>query len=488
MVGKTLIKKYMKQININVFVFRRDLRIEDNLALAELLEESKQSGLKVLPIFIFNPDQIDTNKNIYFSNNCVEFMIQCLKELNFALNEKLCYFYGKDIEILNKLLTKFQIHTVAFNTDYTPYARRRDSEIAKWCNEKDIGMITTNDYNLMPFEDMFTGTKKPYEIFTPFYKKLLLKSKDIAEPVLNKLTHSLIYDDHENKILKSIVVKDIDKFYSGVSNKHLAVKGGREEALKIMQRITKGDFANYEKYRDFPALDKTTKLSAYMKFGCVSVREVFYTVRRRYGLNHGLLRELIWREFYSHITYNFPRILQGQINGRNHSFKEKYDEIQWGYKQELWDAFVKGRTGFPLVDAGIRQMKTTGYMHNRVRMVVASFLTKDLLIDWRMGEQFFASTLVDYDPSSNSGGWQWASSTGCDSQPYFRIFNSFLQSAKFDPDAQYIKKWIPELKDVPAKVIHHWDEEYTNHKGVYYVPICDHKVQSKKAIDMFKLQ
>lgn len=487
-----MLKNYMKP-DINVFIFRRDLRIEDNMAFNDVIQDLKDQdpSIKILPIFIFNPKQINATENIYYSKNAVEFMIQCLKSLSNALKDRLYFFYGKDIDILNKLIKKFQIHTIAFNTDYTPYAKKRDQDIREWCDQKSISVITANDYNLT------VNREKIYEIFTPFYKKLLDNIKDIAEPEYLDAKQSdakqkqkinltnLLYDDYDHKLLKNLIVKDIDKFY-GTSNKQMLIAGGRENALEIIHRINRGEFKNYEKYRDFPALDKTTKLSAYMKYGCLSVRETFYAVRRKYGVNHGLLRELVWREFYAIIADNFPKILQGQISGINHTFKEKYDHIQWGFNQESWELFTAGKTGFPLIDAGVRQLKATGWMHNRVRMVVASFLTKDLLIDWKVGEQWMATQLVDYDPASNNGGWQWASSVGTDAQPYFRIFNPFLQSARFDPDAQYIKQWIPELKNVPAKSIHNWNEDYIKYE-TYYKPIVNHKTQSEKAIQLFHL-
>jgi deoxyribodipyrimidine photo-lyase len=408
-------------------------------------------------------------------------MIQSLKDLKSKLNDKLYFFYGNDIEILNKLLTKFQINTIAFNSDYTPFARQRDQIISKWCSEKNISLITSsNDYNLLPFEDMYNNTNKPYEMFTPFYTKLINNIKNIQEPIINKfMNNNILYDQKIN-----FIIKDIDQYYHHNPNKNLNVQGGRDNALKMIKLIDN----KYEKYRDFPAADKTTKLSAYIKFGCISIREIFFMIKKKYGSKSTLLRELIWREFYSHITYNFPRVLQGQIHGRNLAFKQKYDNLPWGYDENYFHIFCQAKTGYPMVDAGIRQMLSTGFMHNRCRMIVASFLTKDLLIDWKLGEQFFAQNLIDYDPASNSGGWQWCSSTGVDSQPYFRIFNPFLQSEKFDKDCIYIKKWIPELKDIPNKSIHNWNEDYNLYPGIYYKPIVNHKIQSEKAIKMFELK
>ena len=476
----------MKKSEINVFIFRRDYRLDDNTSLYNLIDKSLISGIKIIPIFIFNPKQIDSDKNQYFNKNCIEFMVQCLKSLNLTLKDRLYYFYGTDIEILNKLLTKFQINTLAFNCDYTPYARHRDSLLQSWCQEKDIELLTNYDYNLIDFSQMMNGSGKAYEIFTPFYNKLLLNVKYIRDVSNKKIDINIFYDDEPNKLLRNLIVKDIDKFYNNNSNKYLNVIGSRENALKILTKIKKNEFANYEKYRDYPYMDKTTKLSAYIKFGCVSIREVFWTIRRQYGIKNGLLREVLWKEFYSHVTYNYPKILSGQIQGRNHTFKEKYNNLRWSYNEKLWNSFIQGKTGVPFVDAGIRQMLTTGWMHNRLRMVVGQFIAKDLMFDWKLFENWMASNLIDYDPSSNSGGVHWCYSTGSDSQPYFRIFNPYLQSIKYDPDAKYIKKWVSELKDVPVKAIHEWNDQYKNYPGVYYIPICDHKVQSEKAINMFK--
>lgn len=493
MPAKKVIEKYMKKDTINVFIFRRDLRITDNLAFIDMLQQSKEEKLKLLPIFIFNPDQIDPQKNEYYSKNCVEFMIQSLKSLSKDLGDSLYYFHGKEIDILDKILTKFDINTIGFNKDYTPYARRRDEEISKWCEDKSIHLVTAEDYTLFPLGSIYTGDKeKPYEVFTPFYNKCLTKIKEIDKPQVLSPSISIktiIYND--KTLLKSYIVKDIDKYYNNDSNHSLSVKGGRENALLILTKIRKGEFGKYDKERDYPAMDKTTKLSAYMKFGCVSVREVFHTIKDRHGASHGLAREIIWREFYANITYSFPHVLNGQIQGHNHTFKIKYDNLGWGYNQEWFTRWCQGRTGVPMVDAAMRQMNTTGWMHNRCRMIVSMFLTKDLLIDWKLGEHYFATQLVDYDPSSNNGGWQWSASTGVDSQPYFRIFNPYTQSEKFDPQAEYIKKWIPELRDIPPKDIHSWDKSYIKYTNtisipLYPKPIIDHGEQSKKAIQLFK--
>lgn len=458
---------------IDLFIFRRDFRIDDNLAFIDLLQSSKR---KILPVFIFNPYQIDKSSNKYYNNNAIQFMIQCLKELNSTLNNSLCYMYGNDIDILHDLHKKFTLNTIAFNSDYTPFARQRDSTIIQWCKKQNINILTRNDYNLLEFDKIKTKTGNVYQVFTPFYRNVINIIDDTLKPYY--------YNDNIAKQLIHIKgnIQNIDKFY--IKNNFVTITGGRNNALDILKKIKKGEFKSYDTNRNFPALDKTTKLSAYIKFGCVSMREVLWVMINTYGKNHGLVRELLWREFYSYITFNFPTILKGQLRGKNEAFKEKYNNVQWKYSETKWNAWCNGTTGVPFVDAAMRQMNKTGWMPNRCRMIVAVFLTKSLLIDWRLGEQYFACNLTDYDPSSNNGGWQWSSSTGVDSQPYFRSFNPYLQSQKYDPKCEYIKKWIPELNDIPSANIHNWNKEYINYK-VYQQPIVDTKVEFIKFKQMF---
>lgn len=306
----------------------------------------------------------------------------------------------------------------------------------------------------------------------------MLHSKDIPNTKYIKVDERLLYKDTLSKHQK------IDDYYK-TSNLNLFVKGGRKNALKIIDKIKTGYFKSYDTERDLPAYDGTTKLSAYLKFGCISIREVYEAIKETYGISHGLIRELIWRDFYANITFNKPRILEGQIGKENLAFKEKYDKLDWEHNKEWLDKWRQGKTGVPLVDAAMRQMLETGWMHNRCRMVVASYLCKDMLMDWRIGEEFFASHLVDYDPSSNNGGWQFCSSTGVDAQPYFRIFNPYTQSKRFDPNCDYIKKWIPELKDIPKEHIHAWDVKHMNY-NVYYPPMLEHSKQTKKALAMYQ--
>lgn len=487
-------------IKYHIFIFRRDLRIHDNLALNSLLQDITTESDKVkhliIPLFIFNSSQIDKKTNKYFNKNSVEFLIQSLESLNKELSNKLLFIHSDkdDIDVLNNIKKKLDnIESVSFNKDYTPYAIKRDEQIKTWCDGNSIKLRTYEDYTLLPMNTVLTNAGTFFSVYTPFYKKFLTLSKQIPEicKTNKKQLNDLLYKN-STKSIEGIKDKPtIHDYYFNEPNKYLFVTGGREQALKIIKKIHNGDFADYDKERDYPSLkDKTTKLSAYLKFGCVSIREAYFALLNTYNLQHGLIRELIWREFYACIVFNKPRVLNGQVTVKNVNlpFKEKYDNVKWSYNDEWFERWCKGETGFPIVDAAMRQMNATGWMHNRCRMIVASFLVKDMLMDWTLGEQYFAQQLVDYDPASNNGGWQFSSSTGVDAQPYFRIFNPFSQSLKFDVDCQYIKKWVHELQSIDAKSIHTWDVSYDRHKNntTYPKPMLVHKEQSKKAIALFR--
>lgn len=480
----------------HLFIYRRDLRIHDNLALLSLLERVKNvDDAYILPIFIFNNKQIDPKENTYFNKNSVEFLIQSLVSLNEALFDKLVFIHSSttDIDVLDNIMKKVSIGSVNFNADYTPYAVKRDNDIKSWCKKNKVECYTSEDYSLLPMNTVLTGNGTFFSVFTPFYRKFLTMSDRVLKPKAINI-HSLEQKVYDGKRLVNDVIKnkkDIHKYYMNEPNELLMVKGGRDNALVILKRIRDKAFKEYDKERDFPSLkDKTTKLSAYLKFGCVSIREAFDAFKGAYGINHGLIRELIWREFYALIVWNKPRVLEGQLakTKNNLPFKEKYDNVRWSFDKVMFQRWCDGNTGFPIVDAAMRQMNATGWMHNRCRMIVASFLVKDMLMDWTLGEKYFAQKLVDYDPASNNGGWQFSSSTGVDAQPYFRIFNPFSQSLKFDAECDYIKYWVPELKDVSNKAIHSWDVSYTSNQDNtnYPAPMLVHKEQSKKAIALFK--
>ena len=430
----------------------------DNTTLNKIKDNYK--NLKILPIFIFNKNQIDKDKNTYYSSNAVQFLFESLDELP-ILN---FYYTDNDITILNSLKSKFNIKVIGFNKDYTPYAIKRDEEIKKWCNLNKIDIISEEDYTLHKINEITKDDKKPYLKYTPFYKKAIIKKP----PAINSNSSFSFIKDPNSKSIKD---------YSNLrpkSNPNIKVNGGRKNALIIIKKLKDNYFKNYDEEREFPFLDKTTKLSAYIKYGCISIREVYYSL----PVNHGIIRELLWHDFYSNITFNFPYIFISAYN-------KKYSNVKWDNNNDYFNKWKDGKTGYPLVDAAMRQLNETGWMHNRCRMIVASFLTKNLFINWKKGEQYFATKLVDYDPSSNNGGWQWCASTGTDSQPYFRIFSPMAQLQKFDKDCVYIKKWLPELKDIDNKIILNWDKKDIKLSN-YPRPIIDFSKTSKRFIEEFK--
>jgi deoxyribodipyrimidine photo-lyase len=442
-----------------LFIFRRDLRTYDNTSLN--MVKNKYPKSEILPIFIFNKKQIDENENKYYSKNAAQFLFESLDELDF-MNY---YYTDNEISILDELYKKYKFDVISYNKDYTPYAKKRDNEINLWAINKKIEIITSEDYTLHNMGEITKDNKEPYLKFTPFYKKSILKK---PRSLITNKNFNFIKDD------KSLLLSSLN-FIRPKPNKFILVNGGRKNALVILEKLKLGKFDNYDNERDYPFLDKTTKLSAYIKFGCISIREIYY----RLPITHGIIRELYWHDFYAIITNYFPYVLNGQ------SFIKKYENIKWNNNNDLLEKWKNGLTGFPLIDAAMRQLKICGWMHNRCRMVVASFLVKNLLIDWRKGEQHFAKSLVDYDPSSNNGGWQWCASTGTDSQPYFRIFSPTLQMKKFDNNCDYIKKWIPEFKDISNKIILNWElKQYPNIN--YPKPIINVKETSKIFIKTFK--
>ena len=442
-----------------VFLFRRDLRIYDNTALNNLRDNYPSA--KILPIFIFNKKQIDKDKNKYYSANAVQFLFESLDELP----EINCYYTDNDLTVLADLKKRLGIKAIAFNKDYTPFAINRDKEIQDWCKTNGVDCITAEDYSLFKIGAVMKDDNKPYLKFTPFYKKAILKKPEAIRSGQEKPFP--FFNDNKSKSLVDL------KFLRPTSNPYLKVNGGRKRALEILKKVKENYFKDYDKDRDYPYLDKTTKLSAFIKFGCLSIREIYFAL----PVKHALVRELIWREFYLYINFFFPHIYGSAYN-------RKYSKVKWDNNQELFEKWKAGITGFPLVDASMRQLNTTGWLHNRCRMIVASFLTKNLFIDWRWGEQYFASKLVDYDPSSNNGGWQWCASTGTDSQPYFRIFSPSAQLEKFDKDCLFVKQWIPELREVDKKIILNW-EKNNNYNLNYPKPIIDAKETAKRFISRF---
>ena len=354
------------------------------------------------------------------------------------------------------------------NGDYTPYSLKRDQKIESVCNTAKIPFFSFDDALLHPPSKTLKKDGKPYTVFTPFYHNAM--QLEVSPPVANR------YKNYYSGSIPSSHGKSL--YHQILPTRSLSKGGGRTAALKILHKI--GEFSSYASLRDFPAEDATTHLSAHLKFTTISPKELYWKISKELGPSSPLIRSLFWRDFFSSIALFFPRVFTG-------AFHEKYNSIRWRHDEKIFIKWCEGKTGFPIVDAGLREMNQTGFMHNRVRMIVASFLTKDLHIDWRLGEKYFAQTLVDYDPSVNNGNWQWAASTGCDAQPYFRIFNPWRQALKFDPDCVYIKKWIPELTLLPPNVIHKWDQEkYHSQYGGYPKPIVDHAKEAKATLALYK--
>ncbi len=454
----------------SIYIFRRDFRTYDNLALIECVEESSE----ILPIFIFTPEQINPKKNPYFSNNAVQFMVESLIDLDNNLDKvyhsKLHYFTGDNIDVLKRIREKYDFQAIYYNRDYTPYARRRDEEIEKWAAKNNIIVKTAEDYLLMPMGTFLKEDKTPYLVYGPFKKSA--KLTPVPQPIQQPSANGKFI---KRKDIHSEV--DLNEFFT--PNSDIIYHGGRQNALLKIQGLNK--FKNYADERN-DLTKSTTNLSAYIKFGCLSIREVYHKILKLFGINHGLIDQLYWREFYFYLVYYIPRVLEGK------GLKEKYDKIKWGNNPDSIRAWKEGKTGFPVVDAAMREMNTTGFMHNRGRLITSAILIKILNCDWRIGEEYFATQLVDYDPSVNNGNWQWGAGCGADSQPYFRIFNPWTQAKDYDPDCIYIKRWVPELKDVPCKDIHNWDKTYSKYQKStkYPGPIVDYKEARVKIMDVYK--
>ncbi len=412
---------------ISIFWFRRDLRLKDNHGLYQALE----SGKKVLPIFIFDEDILDLLENKY--DKRVDFIVQALQTLNSFLKSKnkgIKIFKGKPLEIYKKLTENYEIEAVYSNEDYEPYAIKRDQEIADFLASKNINFHQFKDQVIFHKDEIVKADKKPYTVYTP-YSKLWLNE-------FQKIDLQGFPSEKKLDILLEIPFEELKIEYIGFQKTDLTFEVP-EADLHIIK--------TYEETRNFPAVKGTTQLGVHLRFGTISVRKLAKIAKEN---NLTFLKELIWREFFMQILYHFPKVV-------NHSFKSKYDAIPWENNPEFLEKWKAGKTGFPIVDAGMRELNTTGFMHNRVRMITASFLIKHLLTDWRIGEAYFAEKLMDYDLSANNGNWQWCASSGCDAAPYFRIFNPDEQQKKFDPDFKYIKKWIPEFgtKYYPKPIVEH---------------------------------
>jgi deoxyribodipyrimidine photo-lyase len=462
----------MKKYQRILFVFRRDLRLEDNTAL----QAAMTAGHEVLPVFIVDDRQVKNNE--YRSEAAVQFLAESLFDVHEALSQHNgVLFFGKGVaekEII-RLAEKNKCDAIYFNRDYTPFARQRDQKIIEAAQKKNIVVTYFDDALLCTPEQVHKDDGGQYTVFTPFYKKA-------QQVVISKerpfTADALFVIQQKGGLNRYSKISDFYRLFGIKYNAHVGLHGGRKAGIALLKQALQEK--NYERWRDFPARDVTTHLSAHNKFGTLSIREVYHLISTKFGVDHTLIRELFWRDFYYHIVYWFPYVI-GQ------SFQPKYRHLAWSKSKKNFKRWCDGMTGFPIVDAGMRQLNETGYMHNRVRMIVASFLVKDLHINWQWGEKYFAQKLIDYDMAVNNGSWQWAASTGCDAQPYFRIFNPWLQQKKFDPDAEYIKRWIPELRDMPVGDIHNWFKKYDHYESPEYPQaMLDHKLAAQQAKVMFQ--
>ena len=410
-------------MKIAVFWFRRDLRLSDNTALSKALG----SGLSVLPVFIFDTNILEELTRI---DPRVTFIHRTLTNIHNKLLEfssSLACFKGDPQEIWKKVISMYDVKEVYFNRDYEPYARDRDQKIFEFLREKGIRCHSYKDQVIFEENDILKKDGNPYTVFTPYRKQWLER----FNPELLKIRTDLPFNNFLKTKHRLPSLSDIGFAESGIP-----VRNFRLDILD-----------EYAATRNYPGLDATTLLGPHLRFGTLSIRWLISQLNDMHSVFQG---ELIWREFFMQILYHFPTLV-------DHNFHSKYDGIRWRNNEMEFERWCKGETGYPMVDAGMRQLNTTGYMHNRLRMIVASFLCKHLLIDWRWGEAYFAERLIDYELSSNNGNWQWAAGTGCDAAPWFRIFNPEEQLRKFDRDLMYVKKWIPEYgtPDYPAPMVDH---------------------------------
>jgi deoxyribodipyrimidine photo-lyase len=414
---------------ISIFWFRRDLRLHDNAGLYHALE----SGNPVLPIFIFDKNILDKLENK--KDRRVEFIHNIIFEIQselVKLGSNLLVKYGSPEEIFPVLLNEYDVSSIYSNHDYEAYAHDRDNSVREYAMSEGVDFQTFKDQVIFEKTEILSGGGTPYTVFTPYSRKWKEKLSDFylkSYPNEN-------YSDNYLKTNKTPIPSLAEMGFEKTEN-HFPSKQIRESIVK-----------NYAEKRNFPAIEGTSRLSVHLRFGTVSIREL---ARKAEDLSETWLNELIWRDFYFSILHNFPHVGQG------HPFRREYEKIEWRNNEQEFQRWCEGKTGYPIVDAGMRELNTTGFMHNRVRMITASFMIKHLLIDWRWGEAYFAKKLIDFDLSANNGGWQWAAGSGCDAAPYFRVFNPRLQTEKFDKNLDYIKKWIPELNssDYPQPIVDH---------------------------------
>lgn len=464
----------MKEYSRGVVWIRRDLRLVDHRALSEATQRCED----VAVVFVFDDNILTKLSNK--RDQRITFILESLKEIDESLRKlgsQLIIRHGKATVEVPKVINEIKAQALFFNEDYESYAKNRDHKVIKALKKEGVGVFSYKDQVIFSGKEVLKPDGNPYQVFTP-YKKAWLKKFSKKDADLAKVHNHFIDKKSIAGISQALNFKSI-----GFEKALLPLvfqEPGRKAAVKSIKKFSKY-LSHYEKDRDFPYLNNgTSGLSAHLRFGTLSIREcVRMSLKIKSRGSKVWLNELIWRDFYQMILDQYPHV-------EKTSFKEKYRDIRWKNNASYFKAWCEGRTGFPIVDAGMRQLNQTGWMHNRVRMIVASFLVKDLLVDWRKGERYFAEKLLDYDLASNNGGWQWCASTGCDAQPYFRIFNPSLQSQRFDEEALYIKEWIPELKECSPKDIHFPEKSQLSKQVSYPKPIISHSVQKDKVLELFK--
>ncbi|MEP7164254.1 MAG: deoxyribodipyrimidine photo-lyase [Ferruginibacter sp.] len=425
---------------ISIFWFRRDLRLNDNAGLYHALK----SGRPVLPIFIFDTNILDklenkTDKRVAFIHSTLVEMQQQLIKLGSSLQ----IYHGSPETIFKTITGKYNISAVYTNNDYEPYAKNRDENISAILKEKNIRFHSFKDQVIFEKAEVVKADAKPYTVFTAYSRKWrsLLSDFYLEQYPCKKYA--------SNFFKQPMVQVPSLKQLGFIETRNLfPIKKIEEELIK-----------HYSQQRNFPGIKGTSRLGIHLRFGTISIRQLAVKAK---GLSESFLNELIWRDFYQMILWHFPQV------GNGASFKPAYDNIEWQIDHGEFEKWCMGQTGYPIVDAGMRELNETGFMHNRVRMIVASFLCKHLLLDWRLGEAYFAEKLLDFDLAANNGGWQWASGSGCDAAPYFRIFNPYLQTKKFDPNLEYINKWVPEFQEFS-----------------YLKPIIDHEFARKRCLEVY---
>lgn len=424
---------------VNIFWFRRDLRLHDNAGLYHAL----RSGKPVVPVFIFDTNILGELEDK--ADRRVEFIHLALQEIQQELikyGSTLDVKYGEPLAIYKELASEYTIEAVYTNHDYEPYATKRDAAIEQLLTLKGISFNMFKDQVILEKGEVLKDDGKPYTVFTPYSRRW--KTTLTPFHLTSYSTEKYISNFFKQATRQIISLEKMGFKASGIS---FPPKSWKSEIIK-----------RYKEQRDIPSIEGTSRLSVHLRFGTISIREL---ARGAGALNESFLNELIWRDFYHMILWHFPRVV-------GHAFKPEYDRIKWRNNETEFAAWCEGRTGYPIVDAGMRELNATGFMHNRVRMIVASFLTKHLLIDWRWGEAYFAKKLLDFDLAANNGGWQWAAGSGCDAAPYFRVFNPYLQTQKFDPDLKYIRKWVPEFEEL-----------------TYPRPIVEHEVARKRCLETY---